>query len=493
MLKKGISYFDITLGVLTIILLALPLFRNLGALPMRSWDESNLAINAYNMYKNHNYLVTYFNGEPDLWNTKPPLMIWMQCLGMNVFSDVEFALRFPSAMAALLLVVVFLLFSYVHFGNIYFGVMAAVSTITADGFVSHHTARTGDYDSLLTTLSITYLLLFYLFIHRKENKYLILFFVFLSLAVLCKSIAGLFFIPFLIFYSISKQSFFPLFKNKFFYIGVSFFLITVGGFYISRELAASGYLSAWIQNDIGLKGRFFVQGNYEASSEWYYVKQLISSQFSYWIWIVPMGILTVFFHKKLTSLVWYIVGNLLFFLLIISLSKTKFYWYDMPCIPLLGMLVAIFFYALYEWFIASLLIKNKIIATVIVLLLFIIISIKPYKSLWLKTNQVIDNINIQVYDIPFTYFFHNAIQDNNIQKLNGYKLLVNDYFSRWFFMYYEIIRDKGVDIELCNIEQIKRGDKILYCEPEIELQLKRLKLNFEIKKIELNFKFATVE
>ena len=55
--------------ILIAFLIYMPIFGNLGELPIRIWDESRLAINAIEMLNNGNFLVTYFDNQPDLWNT----------------------------------------------------------------------------------------------------------------------------------------------------------------------------------------------------------------------------------------------------------------------------------------------------------------------------------------------------------------------------------------------------------------------------------------
>lgn len=66
-------------GIIVLLaMIAVPLFGHLDTLPLRLWDESRLAINAYEMMKDGDLIVTHFNGQPDMWNTKPPLMIWCQ-------------------------------------------------------------------------------------------------------------------------------------------------------------------------------------------------------------------------------------------------------------------------------------------------------------------------------------------------------------------------------------------------------------------------------
>src|SRR5687767_10138855 len=46
--------------------------------PIRIWDEAIYANNALEMTETGNLLVLHNNGEPSLYNTKPPLNIWLQ-------------------------------------------------------------------------------------------------------------------------------------------------------------------------------------------------------------------------------------------------------------------------------------------------------------------------------------------------------------------------------------------------------------------------------
>jgi 4-amino-4-deoxy-L-arabinose transferase-like glycosyltransferase len=106
---KNINKEIIVKIILFLLLTYPPIFLHLGSLPIRIWDESRLAINAYEMNKDGDFLVTHFSGMPDMWNTKPPLMIWLQVFFIKLFGVGELALRLPSAIAAFL-TCVFILF-----------------------------------------------------------------------------------------------------------------------------------------------------------------------------------------------------------------------------------------------------------------------------------------------------------------------------------------------------------------------------------------------
>ena len=83
------------------ILVSIPIFGHIEELPIQRWDESRLAANAFEMKTNNNWLVTTFVDKPDMWNTKPPLMIWLQASTMLLIGDTTLAVRLPAALCAL--------------------------------------------------------------------------------------------------------------------------------------------------------------------------------------------------------------------------------------------------------------------------------------------------------------------------------------------------------------------------------------------------------
>src|SRR5437868_126627 len=76
------------------------LLSALGSYPIELWDESRVAVNALEMFVTGHLLVVTYGFEPDLWNTKPPLLIWLMNASMSVFGPSEWAVRLPSAVAA---------------------------------------------------------------------------------------------------------------------------------------------------------------------------------------------------------------------------------------------------------------------------------------------------------------------------------------------------------------------------------------------------------
>ncbi|HKP32259.1 MAG TPA: glycosyltransferase family 39 protein, partial [Chitinophagaceae bacterium] len=244
----------ILLAIIFLLVIALPLFINLGKLPIRIWDEARLAINAYEMKKSGNLLVTSFEGSPDMWNTKPPLMIWLQSASISFLGYNEFALRLPSAVAAFVTCILLVGFSKRAFNTFLPGVLASLVLVTINGYVHIHAARTGDYDALLALFTSGFLLAGFLFIETGKKKYLHLFFLCIALALLTKSVQGLIFLPGLGLYLVIQKKLMLFLRNKWFYIDALLVIIFAGGYYFLRELYNPGYLQAIWENELG--GRY---------------------------------------------------------------------------------------------------------------------------------------------------------------------------------------------------------------------------------------------
>src|SRR5579862_756970 len=75
---------------------------NLGAPALWDIDEGRNATAALEMSESGNWIVPMFNGQ--LRSHKPALLYWLQVASYHAFGVNEFAARLPSALAALLTV-----------------------------------------------------------------------------------------------------------------------------------------------------------------------------------------------------------------------------------------------------------------------------------------------------------------------------------------------------------------------------------------------------
>lgn len=128
------------------------------------------------MLNNGDLIVTHFNGKPDMWNTKPPLLIWIQALFMKILGVNESSVRMPSAIAAFLTCIVLFIFSKKYLKKYWFGFITVFVLITSHGYINIHATRTGDYDALLTLFTTLSCLFFFSFCEKQNYKHLYLFF-----------------------------------------------------------------------------------------------------------------------------------------------------------------------------------------------------------------------------------------------------------------------------------------------------------------------------
>ncbi len=440
------------------ILVVIPVFGYLNYLPIRLWDESRIAINAMEMYWNNNFIVTHYMGKADLWNTKPPMLIWLQVTSMHLFGLNEFALRLPSAIANFFILVLIIIFSEKYLKNIWIAPLWVLVFISSQGLVNIHSSRTADYDTLLSFVNFVYLISFYLYIENKNKRYLYYTFVFITLSFLTKGIAGLMFLPSLLLYILYKKEFFNILKNKHFYIGILMFLFIGIGYYLIRELNSSGYIKAVFSNEVG--GRFMQVTENHNESFWFYFNDLINNRFINLYLFIPFGIIIAFFtkNKSIKQFSIFLLFSIIPFLLIISIAKTKLAWYNMPTRSLLSFFVAFSLYSISKFIYDYKILKNKKILSISIIILFIVIVLKkPYTGIIKNTYKPVE----YAWDInkfAISYFLRDAV--NNKIDLNNTAYLNTEYNPQNLF-YIKILQKKGVNIKVININDIKYVDKII--------------------------------
>lgn len=339
LLKRHRAWFWV-LPVLPVAYYAL--FHRLGSLPVQMWDESRLAVNAVEMARNGNWLVTTYAGQPDLWNTKPPLLIWLQALFFRLLGPTELTLRLPSAIAGLATVGLVGRFAYRHLGGTPAAVFGTLVLLTSDGYVDLHVTRTGDYDALLVLWVTGYILAFFRYLHQGSPQYLYWTAVGLALALLTKGVAGALPLPGLLLYAVWQKKLSWLLQQRRLYVSAAAVVAAAGSYYLSRELANPGYLRAVYENELG--GRL-LKVLEEHEHPWYWYAQAIANQkFVPWLYFLPVGFLLSWQIQKnsgaraFTGLAACFVST---YLLLISLSKTKLYWYDAPLYPMAALVVGL--------------------------------------------------------------------------------------------------------------------------------------------------------
>ncbi len=108
---KAIRICENILLIIFGIILCYMLFHNLDKGYLIQTDEAYHATNAYEMYKQGNWIVNTYRYAADYFNSKPPLCLDLMQLSYRIFGIIAFAARFPSALAGLFTCAIIVIFS----------------------------------------------------------------------------------------------------------------------------------------------------------------------------------------------------------------------------------------------------------------------------------------------------------------------------------------------------------------------------------------------
>ena len=233
MQNKHVKLF---LLLIILILCFFVFFYKLGSLTIDVWDEARNVANAVEMNDSKDYLVTTYQGNTDTWNTKPPFLIIIQSIFINLFGLSELSVRLPSAIAATLTVLLVFLFVSRYTKSNFLAFFSSFILLTTPGLVALHAVRTADYEATLMVLCTLYSFLFLFYIETKKPKYLYLFALAFTLSFMTKSSAALLFLPALFIYSVYRKRLVYILTSKHFYFSLAIPIIVIGAYYAYREM-----------------------------------------------------------------------------------------------------------------------------------------------------------------------------------------------------------------------------------------------------------------
>jgi len=427
--------------------LALPLFYNLTLHPVFNWDEARQAMNMLEMAENGNPLVTYFEGAPDHYNTKPPLLIIMQTCVYLITDHLELSLRLPSALAGLICCLVLLGFCSHYLKRPLIGGLAALILVSISGFVELHGTRTGDYDALITLWILLFLIQFYLFLEKGLQKHLMLFYLFFALGIATKASVPFLTLPILLIWTLYKRKLGSILMTRYLYIGLVIPLSMMLLLYPFRELFDPGYIqSAWF-NDFG--GRYGTAIDGHAQPYPYYFKKLWVERALYFSALFPVFMLIGLISKPSQRKNILLFSGLFCvgFILLISQSVTKIYWYDTPIMPFLALTIAVGVSMIYTH------IKSIKYSKIILIIMTLGLLVVPYlhnatksiqakrfswegpeyyePSLLLK-KAINGEVNLKRHYLLFDndYYPHYEVYNILLGEKQGYKISYKQYMSQ---------------------------------------------------------------
>jgi 4-amino-4-deoxy-L-arabinose transferase-like glycosyltransferase len=427
-------------------------------LPLRLWDEARTATNAYEMFHSGNYLIPTYQGEPDMWCLKPPLMLWCQVFFMKLMGVNEWSVRLPSALAALFTCFIIMLVAVRYLKNFWVGFFCVLVLVTTRAYVNyHHAARTGDYDVLLALFLVLANFSFFIFLENSKTKYLYLFFLSMALAVLTKSSAAFMILPGLFMYVVFKKKLIFLLKNKHLYIGLAIFLITAGGYYFLREIYNPGYFKVVMANEyVGRLFSHFDTIDNHKQSFWYYFENLFDHRFIIWVFFIPFGIYFGLRSKevRIKNLTLFSSLIALSYFLFISSAQTKLSWYVTPMYPFLAILVGVCIYHIFTLLKEKL--KNKALPYILTGLIFVAPYVIIMSSLKAKFP----------YDDYATCHYLRSIAKGKIKKDDFFVIHEGTFFHGEFYI--NLLQEQGKNIAEKNREDINAGDVVLISQDEIK-------------------------
>ncbi|WP_029322061.1 ArnT family glycosyltransferase [Butyrivibrio sp. AE3004] len=199
-MKKGFKNVVLfSLMIIFILVDGYMIFHNLGKGYLIQTDEAYHATNAYEMFKQGNWIINTYRYAADYFNSKPPICLDAMVLSFKTFGVSAFAARFPSALSGILTCVLISLFLYKNKGAFSAAVFPALFGASAS-FFTFHMYRAAEMDAMYNLFFTAAMLSLYMMAERYDLMYV--YALFLGLAFMCKGphaalifIIGLLYIP----------------------------------------------------------------------------------------------------------------------------------------------------------------------------------------------------------------------------------------------------------------------------------------------------------
>lgn len=448
-------------GLLLCTIIYFGLFLNLDSLSIRDWDESRNALNAIDMSWTHNYLVRSCFGAPDMWETKPPLLIWLQTASIKVFGYNELALRVPTASAAALMLLCMAFYIKHKFKSVFMSYAYVLIMLTTVGFLYWHNARSGDHEALLILFETIMVIAFYEYLQQNKLKYLVATFVCFVLAAYTKSTAALFFLPGMFAAIFIFGQWKKVFLDYRFWVGCGVSVATILAYYFLREKYNPGYIKAVLHNEVFRYGNTDT-GEFNKADFLYYFELMRSTQF-YWIMFLPISIVIIYLKKEKDSALMKYVLLLCVILYFILYKGSANPWYDAPMLPLLALVVAFGFNKVYLW-LNEYLKDGRMKAIFPALLLVAVFYLPFYATVEKNMNEPNDD---PILNLQYGYHFNQLKKENSPYKkicvlqqsyggghIDFYKTIFNKYYG-YKISWKDMIEYRDCDTVMTSDKDIK--------------------------------------
>lgn len=319
-------------------LMAFNVFWHLSTTVIWSLDEARYGVAASEMLRAHHFLVPTYAGSTEYWNLKPPLGYWLLEASFEWLGRTVFALRLPSALSALALVWLTMLFGKRTVGR-RGAILAGLLVATCYGFLSSHGARSGELDSELALL-MTAALMMVPNLRVSANARLA-WGLLLGLGFLLKSFAILPFLLAAAIYLVTGPER-PRWSLRPWLAAAAVFVAITGGWALLRTLhdGSPYFVERMISEDLLMRASHNIDG--APSLPWSYAMGL-GDRFAPWpIFLValtarPRSTLSMRHRATLRLLLLWAMLPLALF----SIARTHHHWYLDPTYPAWAILAAL--------------------------------------------------------------------------------------------------------------------------------------------------------
>lgn len=316
------------------------LFYKLGAEPFQDYDEATYAEVTHESIAHGNLSSLTFLNQP--YFRKPPLLFWLTTTSSHIFSDPEFADRFPSALAGLLAIVLVALVCIEAGAGVWTGLIAAGILATTAAWMEF--ARDVRFDNLVALFIVA---AFYAGVRTlRDSRWFAVVGIMLALAVLAKSVMAVFGVIAVLAVLVHGRGLTASLRDRQLWIGVGAFVLVALPWHLYMTLT---YGAAFWHSYIGMEviGRasanLFPHGGNPTNAQyvgyllsnvspWFHLFVIALASTPFVMWRMTRKIRAVFIAAGITALSVLVVA---------FAAKTKAFGYLVPMYPFTAVMVAL--------------------------------------------------------------------------------------------------------------------------------------------------------
>ncbi len=355
----------------TVLIVLLFCFWNLGKNPLNEFDEARYGVNAFEMMQNGDYINLYFGQKPDTWVFRPPLWSWCIIISYKIFGYNAWALRFPAALCTL----GYFFFTYRWiklYRSEFFALCVVVLLAISKGITGFHVSRSADMDAILLLGLSVFLYYFSKFLQEYTSRNAILSGIGLLIAFYTKTTASLLFLPGIVLFLIIEKELKTVLQKRNTWIGLSvyvggillWFIIVqlFGNKEIHNEYDNNKKSNVWSQMIIYDTWKRFTASEFDGHpvpKNYAFFIENIDSVFNPWNYVFYLALLWVLIQYvqkkrnkqpyKLDTLLKYSICIAIPIIVLLTFGRHKLHWYSAPVLVFLAVWVVEFLFYIHTF------------------------------------------------------------------------------------------------------------------------------------------------